>query len=140
FIGRRIRQFRWTCGITQAELAQNLGVEPPQIDAYERGTTRIAAVQLFQIAEMMDVPVTVFYDGMAALQDATGETAGVRGPSRSLSTRQSQMLTHFNNLPGRQQEAILNMAKAMAEQLCRSVTSLRDSSSPVVGQGQRGMG
>lgn len=131
FIGRRIRQFRWTCGVTQADLARHLGIQPPQIDAYERGTTRIAAVQLFQIAEMMDVPVTVFYDGM-------GQEAGSRVPARSLSTRQSEMLTHFNSLPGQQQEAILNMAKAMAEQLCRSVTSLRNTPALWPGEAREG--
>lgn len=122
FIGRRIRQFRWTCGVTQADIASHLGVGLQQIEAYERGEARITAVRLFQIAERLDVPVTVFFDGMGATPDA-----GQRAARQGLSPRQARMLSHFNLMSDGQQEAFLGMAQAMTEHLCQAAKPLRDT-------------
>ncbi|MDR7124457.1 helix-turn-helix transcriptional regulator [Pseudotabrizicola sp. 4114] len=122
FIGRRMRQFRWVRGISQADLAQSLGVGPEQIDAYETGAARVAAAQLFQIAEAMDLPVTAFFEGM----DQSGEDE--RADSRKVLTpRESQMLAHFKRMSDRQQDTMLSMAQSMADQRHRVVKPMRAS-------------
>jgi transcriptional regulator with XRE-family HTH domain len=42
---------------------QVLGVTFQQVQKYERGTNRISAGRLYRIADMLDVPVSFFYDG-----------------------------------------------------------------------------
>lgn len=122
FIGRRMRQFRWVRGISQADLARCLSVEPEQINAYESGTSRVAAAQLFQISEAMDVPVTAFFEGMGVTPES-----GPTGSQKVLSAREAQMLSHFKRMSDRQQDAVLSMAHAMAEQMRRASWPLRDS-------------
>lgn len=122
FIGRRMRQFRWLRGISQADLAESLGVEPEQINAFETGTARVAAAQLFQIAEAMDVPVTAFFDGMDVSTQAEQTD-----PRKGLSPRETQMLSHFTRMSDRQQDTVLSMAQSLADQRHRTSKPMRAS-------------
>jgi transcriptional regulator with XRE-family HTH domain len=45
------------------ELAKPLGVTYQQVQKYESGTSRIGAGRLQQIAEVLQVPVSFFFDG-----------------------------------------------------------------------------
>lgn len=121
FIGRRMRQFRWLCGMSHDDLAEHLSVEPEQIKAYERGEARVAAAQLFQIAEAMNVPVTAFFEGMGATPGP-----GKTGAREDLSAREIQMLSHFQRMSDRQQDAVLSMTQTMAEQQRRAPKPVRE--------------
>jgi transcriptional regulator with XRE-family HTH domain len=61
-VGRNIRVHRLAVGITQEELGEKLGVTFQQVQKYEKGTNRVGSVRLYQIAEVLDVPVTSFFD------------------------------------------------------------------------------
>ena len=62
-LGRRIRLRRVEIKISQAELADQLGVSFQQVQKYERGINRVGAARLQQIARALGVPITFFYDG-----------------------------------------------------------------------------
>jgi transcriptional regulator with XRE-family HTH domain len=62
-LGRRIRVRRLEQHISQAELGDKLGVSFQQVQKYEKGVNRVGAARLQQIAIVLDVPVTFFYDG-----------------------------------------------------------------------------
>jgi transcriptional regulator with XRE-family HTH domain len=62
-MGRRIRLRRRETGISQTELAGHLGLSFQQMQKYEKGTNRISAAQLQQIAELLGVDIPFFYDG-----------------------------------------------------------------------------
>jgi ribosome-binding protein aMBF1 (putative translation factor) len=62
-IGRRIRLRRREKGITQTELAGHLGLTFHQVQKYEKAMSRVGAAQLQQIAEMLGVDISFFYDG-----------------------------------------------------------------------------
>lgn len=51
-------------GMSQEKLAELLGLTFQQIQKYERGINRIAASRLFDIAHVLEVPVTYFYEGV----------------------------------------------------------------------------
>ncbi len=55
YIGSRIREERIKRGMSQAELAQRIGVTYQQAHKYERGVNRTAASRLVQIAEVLGV-------------------------------------------------------------------------------------
>jgi transcriptional regulator with XRE-family HTH domain len=61
-MGRKIRLRRVEQGLSQAALGEKLGVSFQQIQKYEKGTNRVGASRLQQIATALDVPVTFFYD------------------------------------------------------------------------------
>jgi transcriptional regulator with XRE-family HTH domain len=60
YIGQRICEARFACGISQEVLAKKLGVSFQQVQKYENGTNRISAVRLTQLAGKLDQPVTFF--------------------------------------------------------------------------------
>jgi transcriptional regulator with XRE-family HTH domain len=66
-VGRRVRALRLEKGMSQTDLGAELGITFQQIQKYEKGTNRIGAGRLQRIAEVLDVPVSVFFaDGSSA--------------------------------------------------------------------------
>ncbi|MDR3514694.1 MAG: helix-turn-helix transcriptional regulator [Azospirillaceae bacterium] len=63
-IGDRIRVRRALLGLSQERLGDAVGVTFQQIHKYERGTNGVSAALLWRIAEVLDVPVSFFYDGL----------------------------------------------------------------------------
>lgn len=53
-IGARIREARRASGRTQQDLADALGVTFQQVQKYEKGTNRVAASRLVEIAKYLD--------------------------------------------------------------------------------------
>jgi transcriptional regulator with XRE-family HTH domain len=50
-------------GLTQEGLGEKLGVTFQQIQKYEKGTNRVGSGRLYQIAALLEVPVTAFFEG-----------------------------------------------------------------------------
>lgn len=64
-VGQRIRTFRKAAGMSQTELANQVGITFQQLQKYEKGTNRVGAGRLPHIAKALDVPVTSFFDVVA---------------------------------------------------------------------------
>lgn len=60
-VGQRLRKRRVMLGIPQTELAKYLGITFQQVQKYETGKNRIGASRLYEISEMLEIPVTFFY-------------------------------------------------------------------------------
>jgi transcriptional regulator with XRE-family HTH domain len=63
-VGRRVRLRRRELGVSQAWLADRLGLTFQQVQKYERGSNRISASKLYQIASVLEVPITYFFEGL----------------------------------------------------------------------------
>jgi transcriptional regulator with XRE-family HTH domain len=72
-LGKRVRLRRVELKISQSELAEKLGVSFQQVQKYEKGTNRVGAARLQQIATALDVPVTFFFDDANTGKRATGD-------------------------------------------------------------------
>jgi transcriptional regulator with XRE-family HTH domain len=64
-VGRRIRARRMECRLSQQELAQGLGITFQQVQKYEKGANRVSAGRLQRICNLLQVPITFFYDSDA---------------------------------------------------------------------------
>lgn len=73
-VGVRVRMRRAQLGMSQEALARAVGVSFQQVQKYERGTNRIGASRLHQIAEALRVPITYFYEGRDTYQTDAGTT------------------------------------------------------------------
>jgi transcriptional regulator with XRE-family HTH domain len=62
-VGSRVRMRRMLVGMSQEKLGDALGITFQQIQKYEKGTNRIGASRLHQIARVLSVPVEFFYEG-----------------------------------------------------------------------------
>lgn len=61
-VGSRVRMRRVLIGMSQEKLGEALGITFQQIQKYEKGTNRIGASRMQQIATVMGVPVSYFFD------------------------------------------------------------------------------
>ena len=61
-LGARLRTLRVSRGISQAVLAEKIGVSFQQVQKYERGANRVGANRLARIAAVLDVSVTEFFE------------------------------------------------------------------------------
>src|SRR5215831_7460414 len=57
-VGGRVRERRIMLGLTQQQLADLIGVTYQQAHKYERAINRISAGRLFEIAQVLSVPVS----------------------------------------------------------------------------------
>jgi transcriptional regulator with XRE-family HTH domain len=64
-VGRRLRLRRTLLGMSQERLAQLLGLTFQQIQKYERGVNRIGSSRLYELGEILRIPVSFFFDDMA---------------------------------------------------------------------------
>jgi len=70
-VGSRVRMRRMMLGMSQEKLGDALGLTFQQVQKYEKGTNRIGASRLQQIAHILQVPVAFFFEGAPNVQSAT---------------------------------------------------------------------
>jgi len=63
-VGSRIRLRRTLLGMSQERLGEALGLTFQQVQKYERGVNRVGASRLFDLARVLDVPISFFFDDM----------------------------------------------------------------------------
>ncbi len=63
-VGRRVRLRRTLLGMNQSALGHAVGLTFQQIQKYERGANRIGSSRLYQFSQVLDVPVSYFFDEM----------------------------------------------------------------------------
>ena len=69
-VGSRLRQRRTLLGMSQGKLANALGLTFQQVQKYERGANRVGSSRLFDLARVLGVPVSYFFDEMSASTSA----------------------------------------------------------------------
>lgn len=67
-VSQRLRQRREARGLTQADLANALGVTFQQVQKYENGKNRMTSGRLRQAAQFLKVPVAYFYNEASAAE------------------------------------------------------------------------
>jgi transcriptional regulator with XRE-family HTH domain len=79
-VGARVRMRRMMLAMSQEKLGDALGLTFQQVQKYEKGANRIGASRLQHIAQILQVPVSFFFDGAP---NAHGHSipAGAAAPS-----------------------------------------------------------
>jgi transcriptional regulator with XRE-family HTH domain len=62
-VGARVRMRRLVLEMSQTTLGNALGLTFQQVQKYENGTNRISASRLQQISQVLQVPVSFFFEG-----------------------------------------------------------------------------
>jgi transcriptional regulator with XRE-family HTH domain len=105
-VGARIRERRIMLGLTQQQLAELIGVTYQQAHKYERGVNRVSAGRLFQIAKVLSVPMSYFYEGVGEQE------------LKPITSRERMVLEIARNFSGitneRHQEALSQLARVLA--------------------------
>lgn len=106
-VGERLRLRRTLMRMSQEQVADAVGVTFQQIQKYERGSNRISASRLYDIAQALGVDIPFFF---VDVEDATAGRHGPKPPSNAERPRYEQdeasrtmalqLLRSFWNLPG----------------------------------------
>src|ERR1700730_5505382 len=64
-VGGQLRLRRAQSGMTQAELGAKVGLSFQAVQKYETGENRISASRLYQLARILDVSMSYFFEGLA---------------------------------------------------------------------------
>jgi Predicted transcriptional regulators len=65
-VGQSIRHHRKNAKMTLQGLADKLGIAYQQVQKYETGVNRVGAGRLMEIAEILDIPVSSFFEAPGA--------------------------------------------------------------------------
>ena len=63
-VGSRIRLRRTLLGMSQEKLGEAIGLTFQQVQKYERGANRVGASRLYDLSQVLDVPVSYFFEEM----------------------------------------------------------------------------
>ncbi|KUJ79446.1 helix-turn-helix domain-containing protein [Ruegeria profundi] len=113
-VGKRVRHRRWLIGMTQQQLAQQVGIKFQQIQKYETGANRISASRLWDIAEALDVPVSFFFEGLEEPEkDASGKKsvpADLMGDKEAL-----DLVRSYYAIPENQRRRLFELARVLSD-------------------------
>ena len=113
-VGKRIRQRRWMNGTTQQQLAEAVGIKFQQIQKYETGMNRVSASRLWDIAHVLAVPVSFFFEGL----EASGVTETLQGdvPGDILTDKEAlELLRSYYAIPENQRRRLFDLARVLSE-------------------------
>ncbi len=71
-VGSRVRMRRMMLSMSQEKLGDALGLTFQQVQKYEKGTNRIGASRLQQIANILQVPPAFFFEGAPHTAHSSG--------------------------------------------------------------------
>jgi len=114
-VGKRLRRRRRLLGMTQQELAVQVGVRFQQIQKYECGANRMTSSRLYDLSQALNVTVQYFFDGLDAhgmpgkpANDAEHLVGDVLSQKETL-----ELVRAYYRLSERPRRRLLELAKAL---------------------------
>lgn len=116
-VAARIRLRRGLLGMSQSDLARALGLTFQQVQKYERGSNRVSVGKLVRMAEILDVPLTFFFDGLEV--PGLGEALRIRGKDEDpaaapLGRRDLDLLRSWRAAPPEVADAVTSLLRSVA--------------------------
>jgi len=110
-LGRRLRRRRRLLGLTQQELAEACGVRFQQIQKYECAANRMSAARLYQLSQVLEVPVSYFYEGLN--EPAREGRSGGEGGEMFAQKETRDLIQAYYQLGERPRRRLLDLAKSL---------------------------
>ncbi len=111
-VGKRIRHRRWMIGMTQQQLAEQVGIKFQQIQKYETGMNRVSASRLWDIADALGVPVSFFFEGLE--DGAVAEDNGL--PQDMMTDKEAlELVRSYYAIPEAQRRRLFDLARALSD-------------------------
>ena len=113
-VGKRIRHRRWMNGTTQQQLAEAVGIKFQQIQKYETGMNRVSASRLWDIAHVLGVPVSFFFDGLDSDTQTTPKVGDL--PGDIMTDKEAlDLLRSYYAIPENQRRRLFDLARVLSE-------------------------
>lgn len=113
-VGKRIRHRRWMNGTTQQQLAEAVGIKFQQIQKYETGMNRVSASRLWDIAKVLNVEVSFFFEGLDSAPAKDGAIGNM--PGDILTDKEAlELLRSYYAIPENQRRRLFDLARVLSE-------------------------
>lgn len=112
FVGKRIRHRRWMVGMTQQQLADQVGIKFQQIQKYETGMNRVSASRLWDISEALGVNISFFYEGITNEED---EVTVAPTDDILLNKEAMDLVRSYYAIPEAQRRRLFDLARALSD-------------------------
>lgn len=119
-VGQRVRMRRTLLGMSQEKLGEAIGLTFQQVQKYERGSNRISAGTLYRLSQVLDVPVSFFFD---TYNDADGPRRSRGGLEESddtdnqISRREARLLRLWRAAPSHVSDEMLSLLSALSPEI-----------------------
>ena len=112
-VGIKIRQRRWLVGMTQQQLAAEVGIKFQQIQKYETGANRVSASRLWDIAGTLQVEISFFFEGLKAVR-ADGANAAV--PADLMADKEAlDLVRSYYAIPETQRRRLFDLTRVLSD-------------------------
>jgi transcriptional regulator with XRE-family HTH domain len=102
-------------GTTQQQLAEQVGIKFQQIQKYETGMNRVSASRLWDISNVLGVPVSFFFEGIEAANNPI-ENGAADMPSDILTDKEAlELLRSYYAIPEYQRRRLFDLARVLSE-------------------------
>ena len=109
-IGKRLKSIRYGLGISQTKLAELMGLSFQQVQKYERGTNRISASRLYELSQILGVPLKYFLEN----SEENMEDIGLEKKMHSKNV--SKLVSIFSDIEDEDlQQQVIDFAKKMSK-------------------------
>lgn len=114
-VGKRIRHRRWLVGMTQQQLAEQVGIKFQQIQKYETGANRVSASRLWDIADALDVQIGFFFEGLSD-QTPSDEDVAEKIPSDLMGDKEAlDLVRSYYAIPENQRRRLFELARVLSD-------------------------
>ena len=97
--------------MTQQQLGDQVGIKFQQIQKYETGTNRISASRMWDIAAVMEVPVSFFFEGLDGQAPDTGKARGdILTDKEAL-----ELVRAYYSIPENQRRRLFDLARVLSD-------------------------
>ncbi len=126
-VGARIRLRRNMIGMSQEKLAEGLGITFQQVQKYEKGTNRVGASRLQNIASILEVPIAFFFEEgpspvLGADSWASDATAQLMTSKEFVSLARAFIAIEDKKV----QQKVLSLVRALSDDKSASPSGLED--------------
>jgi transcriptional regulator with XRE-family HTH domain len=113
-VGKRIRHRRWLVGMTQQQLAEDVGIKFQQIQKYETGANRVSASRLWDISETLGAPINFFFEGIE--QSKEQAEGGDAVPADLMGDKEAlDLVRSYYSIPENQRRRLFDLARVLSD-------------------------
>ena len=119
-VGARIRRRRVLLGLSQEQLAHGISLTFQQLQKYENGANRVSSSRLYQLARLLGVSISFFFDDMPA--EISGKAPGLSEAAEPLdpgllAKRETlEFVRAYHRIPdGEMRRYVYDLVQAIAE-------------------------
>ena len=112
-VGKRIRHRRWLVGMTQQQLAEQVGIKFQQIQKYETGANRVSASRLWDISRALQVSISFFFEG---IEDQVEGAEAKEAPTDIMADKEAlDLIRSYYAIPENQRRRLFDLARVLSD-------------------------